>query len=524
MIRERRLQDSGLQVRLVPFLVIVFFALVFIHASVMEDAYITFRVVDNFVHGEGLRWNLYDRVQAYTHPLWMLLHIPFYALWENIFVITTVLSFLCTMIAVLLPLGTFCRQESVVVCLFLIPLMLSRCFVLYSASGFENALTHALFALFGWTLLHEKQPHYWFWLSFVTALSLLNRLDLAVFYGPIWFYMLMSRFFDVRWRQVIAGFLPLAFWLAFSLFYYGFALPNTYYAKLSGDVPSSQYLYFGWHYLLNFATTDVTSALWIAAMIIAIPFLFSRLLAEGKDRDGQHLFLALGILAYLFYTVHVGGTYLSGRMLSLPFYVSAWLLLSMKEPYRTPGAMYLLGVLLCAIRLSYPATQTLDRWCPECFIGVDLPQHEEMAEEKLLDYVKGKIIPPQPRTLKLPNDAYVADSIGRWGYALDRHIKVIDHMGIADAFMARLPLAGGKLYNTGSMLRAVPPGYFRAVRLGETDKMDKGLAEYYKKLQFVIAGDVWSTERFWEIVRFADGDYDYLLQGYTHPGAKPKTP
>ena len=38
-----------------------------------DDAFITFRVVDNFVHGYGLTFNPDERVQAYTHPLWMLL-------------------------------------------------------------------------------------------------------------------------------------------------------------------------------------------------------------------------------------------------------------------------------------------------------------------------------------------------------------------------------------------------------------------------------------------------------------------
>src|SRR5258708_3012383 len=38
-----------------------------------DDAYITFRTVDNFIHGYGLTWNVDERVQVYTHPLWMLL-------------------------------------------------------------------------------------------------------------------------------------------------------------------------------------------------------------------------------------------------------------------------------------------------------------------------------------------------------------------------------------------------------------------------------------------------------------------
>jgi len=38
-------------------------------AWVCGDAYITFRTIDNLVHGYGLRWNVDERVQAFTHPV-----------------------------------------------------------------------------------------------------------------------------------------------------------------------------------------------------------------------------------------------------------------------------------------------------------------------------------------------------------------------------------------------------------------------------------------------------------------------
>ena len=48
-------------------------------AWLCDDAYITFRVVDNLPGGFGLRWNTFERVQAYTNPLWMLLVTPLYS-------------------------------------------------------------------------------------------------------------------------------------------------------------------------------------------------------------------------------------------------------------------------------------------------------------------------------------------------------------------------------------------------------------------------------------------------------------
>ena len=42
-------------------------------AWVAEDAFITFRAVDNLLAGHGPVWNIGERVQVYTHPLWYLL-------------------------------------------------------------------------------------------------------------------------------------------------------------------------------------------------------------------------------------------------------------------------------------------------------------------------------------------------------------------------------------------------------------------------------------------------------------------
>ena len=42
-------------------------------AWVCDDAYITFRHVDHLWLGHGLQWNVGERVQGSTHPLWLLL-------------------------------------------------------------------------------------------------------------------------------------------------------------------------------------------------------------------------------------------------------------------------------------------------------------------------------------------------------------------------------------------------------------------------------------------------------------------
>src|SRR5262245_6018851 len=70
-MRDRsRLRSDGLDLALlVAFAGYV--ALVVRTAWVSDDSFITMRTVDNWVHGHGLTWNPVERVQAYTHPLFL---------------------------------------------------------------------------------------------------------------------------------------------------------------------------------------------------------------------------------------------------------------------------------------------------------------------------------------------------------------------------------------------------------------------------------------------------------------------
>ncbi len=62
------------------FVIIMIFAIVLFNTAwIHDDAYITFRTVDNFVNGYGLTWNVSERVEVYSNPLWMfLVSIPYF--------------------------------------------------------------------------------------------------------------------------------------------------------------------------------------------------------------------------------------------------------------------------------------------------------------------------------------------------------------------------------------------------------------------------------------------------------------
>lgn len=134
---------------------VLFVVLIFLYAFtvlrnayVADDAYITLRTVDNFVNGYGLTWNTIERVQAYTHPLWMLLLSAIYFFTREAFYTTIFLSIIISITSftfVILNAQQFANKFSIIAGLTI--LILSKAFIDYSTSGLENPLSHLILAI-----------------------------------------------------------------------------------------------------------------------------------------------------------------------------------------------------------------------------------------------------------------------------------------------------------------------------------------------------------------------------------------
>ena len=64
-----------INVIIVSFAVIAFVLVLINTAWIGDDAYISFRTIDNFTNGYGLTWNLNERLQTFTDPGMMLLQV-----------------------------------------------------------------------------------------------------------------------------------------------------------------------------------------------------------------------------------------------------------------------------------------------------------------------------------------------------------------------------------------------------------------------------------------------------------------
>lgn len=278
------------------------------NAWISDDIYITFRTLFNFTHGHGLTWNLPERVQTYTHPLWLFSLLPGYALTGQAYWTALVTAMLCNL-AILIWIWKIAREQILAIGMVLL-LLGSRAFIDFSTSGLENPLSNLLLLVFAYEWLSRgHRPGHMKRLAFWAALLMLNRLDHAVLVAPVLFVQFRKAPSRSQVRELLTGLIPLLAWLAFSVIYYGFPFPNTYYAKVLTDFPKGWILEQGLVYFKDSLQSD-----WLTLPVVAIALFLGFRSTNRRLRP-----LLLGALLYCLYIIWVGGDFMSGRFFVTPF-------------------------------------------------------------------------------------------------------------------------------------------------------------------------------------------------------------
>ncbi len=509
-----------------------FAALVIRNAWLSDDAYITFRTVDNFVNGYGLTWNVAERVQTYTHPLWMFLVSAVYAVTREIFFTSLILSIGLSLVAA--GIIAFRMSRSVwLACAGLAALTLSKAFIDYSTSGLENPLAHLLLALFLLIYFNldlpspsspvSRLPSTVYYLAFLAALGMVNRSDMLLFYAPVILCVLV-KLRSLKGVGVVAlGFLPFIAWELFSLFYYGFPFPNTAYAKLTSALISRHDLMIeGLNYLRNSLRAD-TMTLVVTALGMVVPFL---------TREWRKLPVVAGIALYLLYVIYVGGDFMSGRFLTVSLFAAAALVVSSPRlaDARTMQAALLAGVVLVGLSAPYsPVVASGDKGArtgtePGWIRG------RSIVDERANYYHNTGLLRAFQQSAPLPDHDWAVEgraareaaplvvekgSVGFYGYFAGPQVYVVDMLGLGNPLLARLPLADPD-WSVGHFGRLMPDGYRETLETGANRIADPHLAMYYDRLALVIRGDLFDGERLRAIWQINTGAYDGYLDAYAY--------
>jgi arabinofuranosyltransferase len=488
-------------------------------AWVGEDSYIAWRAMDNLVHGRGFRWNLYDRVQVYTNPLWVLIVSVFYALTREVYFTVLALQLACTG-AVLWVLYKYVARQYLGAAVGCALLLGSRSFIDYSTSGLENPLNHLIVAIMVGLFLYSPLDERLFKrLCLLAALGLVSRLDMAMLVLPPVAYVFVSLLRNGQAKLLrllglgLLWSLPIWFWEAFALLYYGFPFPNTFYAKVTDVLPMSRILAQGFLYFVDSISRDGLTLLTIATGV-------GLGLLRGTSRSRL---LAGSILLYLGYVFYIGADFMSGRFFSVPLVMAVGLVVV--QPFSWPtGLASLLAAGLVGLTIQHP--NLIGNPNRKYEFG-DLPQ-TGIADERafynpyasLSAGINKYRMGPQEQVfgsgeIKANQAAGLPTVYGAAGYMpffCGPGCKIVDNFALCDPFLARLPLEPSTEHRVGHYSHIIPHGYLETIGSGKNLITDSAYYRFYEVIRQLSQAPVLSAERLSTLYKFYSGEYKDLFK------------
>lgn len=527
-------------------------------AWISDDAYISYRTVDNLVNGYGLTWNTAERVQNFTNPLWVFLNAVPYAFVndpDKMYFVGLGVSASVSLLAVIFL--AFGAASGPAVAFFAIAaLTFCRAYMDFATSGLENPMNHLLLALFMLGCARSRWSYpVLFAMSLCAGLSMVNRMDTALIYAPVLAYAWLSER-NLRATLVLgAGLLPFIGWEIFSIIYYGFPFPNTAYAKLGTGINTWDMITQGCWYLANSCRNDPLTIVLLVAGLFGVPWLL---------RQGRYTALALGGILYLVYVVKIGGDFMQGRFLTPPLFVAVLLISRLPSGGRWPRwiAATVIAVLISASVPNIPILTGRSYAGPKDFKdahGIADERKFHMLTSGLKFYTGPDNWPNhnwvrRARQLHAANryDTDINGSVGFRGFFAGRKQYIIDYYSLSDPLLARLPARYNPEWRIGHFTREVPTWYSNyiaelaqdlqkrqgdgpALRVTEladeyaapklslppdtdggerpaTDiSNDTNLKAFYDQIEVIIRGPLWSKDRWKAIWNMNLGRYDYLI-------------
>lgn len=442
---------------LVSALVFLVLSLSFLFAQ--DDAFITFRYVQNLLHGRGLVYNSGEYVEGYTTFLWtMVLALPA-AFGGNLILFSHLLG-IAAGLGALFVLYVLSRsiapsREPAILPLVAVALTSTNpSFAYWTASGMETPLfTLLLVAGVLSYVLEYPRARAFLWTPILFILLSLTRPEGMLLFGLTAIHAAATSATTPKARRlsraaamIVIYCLPMAAFTLWRLAYYGYAFPNTFYAK-AGLTP--QYLSAGIEYTLQFARTY---------LFFGILFVLSLALVLWRRRTWQTGYLVMLLIGYCLSITLIGGDVLQGHRFFVPILPLIYVLIQeafavVISPGAAPRTRSFLPVVATAAVIAGAGL----------ILGLP-PLRSSLAQETALVDRMAKA----GRWLKaLPSSPTVAaTTIGALGYYSEA--PLIDMLGLTDTTIAHHPeyvegLSSNwkeRRYNTSYLLGRKPDWIF----------------------------------------------------------------
>lgn len=301
-----------------------------------DDIFITLRYADQFLAGNGFVYNAGERVEGYTHFLWLLLLTAVRAAGVDpvgAAVGVGLAAYLGTILVFLLISHRMGRPGGRVVIPFTALALVANyeCNV-WATSGLETFFFTLLLSLafFAYFFTRARRSLRTVLSATFLILATMTRPDGALLYALAGLFVAVAALRRGNGpagalREVTLYALPLvviyAPYVVWKVDYYGDFFPNTYYAKSAGLPYYSQGFFYLWLYLRAHPTSIL--------FVLSIPVLVAAFAAGERGRKREEtrvtnaaLVALAGVVVYLvFFVARVGGDFMYARFVvpMLPF-------------------------------------------------------------------------------------------------------------------------------------------------------------------------------------------------------------
>jgi arabinofuranosyltransferase len=439
----------------------------------IDDANIYFVYARNLIEGFGLVYNRGgERVEGYTSPLWMLICAG--AFW-------------------------FTGSSQRLLLLNFVLLLFSLCYLLSSLSRYLSRRYCSLLCLFlalwiggnpdyvGWTIVSLLETGLWSAILIISTMMVVkDRQDTVIqirrrsfFFLAFLFILVFSRPESLVWgpffvlirslillrnsrysfRFVQDLCIPLGIFalavlalVGFRLSYFGFPLPNTYYAKVSDD--RFYNIFEGGKYLARFLLCSPGSSLafFIVALILVLNReVLIRELYKGSERVDVLLLLGLTLVFHLLVPLAIGGDHFAQfrqyqpLLPLLPALLTITLTISWSSE-KLFSSKWLVSLVASLLVLLVAGNRA--RWYDKDLTlhidGEFVLARRDFTRSQLLN----KFFQPLPQ---LPRIGQIAAGAIQLGY----HGHIIDLMGLNNTAMAHAPGEKKGLKNHAAFNKAV---------------------------------------------------------------------
>lgn len=381
---------------------------------VQDDAYISYRYVANYLNGDGLVYNIGERVEGFTNFAWVVWLLLLGGVGIDYIIASQIIGFLfglgIILLTYLLTIEVLDEKNKILSLLpaYLVGLNMSLAY--WAPAGLETA-AFAFFVMF--SLLCFIRRSRWLIFGLLIAVWIRPEGGLAALLFLIVESIQRKGLPKYSLTCGAAAFILSLPFVGFKLIYYGSILPNPFYAKTGISIAQlSSGLEYAARFLYHYGFFGIG---------LLVPLIFYKRLSSSVRT------IWLLTILYVLYIILVGGDVLKVHRFFIPLMGTFGVLIALSLSYLTNSTGNKNRILIVTVASIILLVLTV--YLPFKFVST-------YNDREILFTEKMRLMAQSMKETDNTNFSVALPTIGIFGYELIGH-DIIDMLGLTDSTIAR---------------------------------------------------------------------------------------